>query len=347
MSPSDVTRDGIEGERPGREATTGLASGDTQQEPGRFRRRGRGEQPMVPDAEFASYYGQPVINSPVWKAKEIGGYLFLGGLAGGASLLAAGAEATRRPTLARASKAGAFGAISLSLVALVADLGKPMRFINMLRVFRPTSPMNLGSWLLTAYGPAAGAAAVTDLTHRLPRTGQAATGAAALLAPAVASYTAVLVSDTAVPAWHDGYPEMPFVFAGSGAYAAGGLGMIAAPTRESGPARRLALVGGLVELAATERMKHRLGMVAEPYSKGKPGVMMKVGQALTVAGLAGGLTAGRRSRAVSAVAGAALVTGSALTKLGVFQAGIQSANDPKYTVVPQRRRLDAGQPAGQ
>lgn len=296
-------------------------------------------------AEFTSYYGRPVINSPVWKATEIGGYLFLGGLAGGASLLAAGAEATHRPALARASKVGALGAISLSLAALVADLGRPARFVNMLRVFRPTSPMNMGSWLLTVYGPLAGAAAVTDVTRRLPRSGRVATGAAALLAPGVASYTAVLVSDTAVPAWHEGYPELPFVFTGSGAYAAGGLGMIAAPTAQSGPARRLALLGGIVESVATERMKRRLGVIAEPYSTGTAGFLMKAGKVLTVAGLAGGLTFGRRSRAASAGSGAALLAASALTKFGVFQAGMQSANDPKYTVVPQRQRVTARQPA--
>jgi hypothetical protein len=65
------------------------------------------------------------------------------------------------------------------------------------------------------------------------------------------------ISDTAVPAWHDGYPEMPFVFTGSGATAAGGLGLLAAPADESGPARNLALLGVAMELAAFERMTRR------------------------------------------------------------------------------------------
>lgn len=347
MTRSDVTRGGLKGERPGREALTGVHAGrDREAERGRHRRR-RGEQPMVPEAEFTSYYGQPVINSPVWKPMQIGGYFFLGGLAGGSSLLAAGAEATGRPALARVSKVAASGATSLSLAALIADLGRPGRFLNMLRVFRPTSPMNMGSWLLTAYGPAATAATVTDLSGRLPRLGRVATGFAAVFAPAVTSYTGVLVSDTAVPAWHDGYPEMPFVFAGSAVYAAGGLGMIAAPVHETEPARRLALLGGLVELAAGERMKRRLGMVAEPYSHGRAGALMKAGRALAIAGLAGGTTLGRRNRKASVTSGAALVAASALTKFGVFYAGVQSANDPKYTVVPQRRRLDDRRPAGE
>ena len=110
--------------------------------------------------------------------------------------------------------------------------------------------MNVGSWLLSAYVPAAGAAALSALTGRVPRFGTAATAGAALLGPAVATYTAVLISDTAMPAWHDGYPEMPFLFAGSAA-----------------------------------------------------------------------------------------------TRWGVFHAGLASANDPKYTVVPQRERLRRRSPA--
>ena len=72
---------------------------------------------MVPEAEFTSYYGKPVINRPVWKSPNIPGYLFLGGLAGAASLLGAGAHLTGRPALATAAKAGSFGAGCLSLVA--------------------------------------------------------------------------------------------------------------------------------------------------------------------------------------------------------------------------------------
>ncbi len=235
---------------------------------------------MVPRAEFTSYYGKPIINSPVWTSPDIPGYLFLGGLAGGSSLLAAGADLTGRPVLGRVAKTGAFAAGALSMMALVHDLGRPGRFLNMLRVFKVTSPMSVGSWLLTAYVPAAGVAAASALTGRLPRAGAAATAGAALLGPAVASYTAALISDTAVPAWHDGYPEMPFLFTGSGAMAAGGLGLLAGlPGRarpgETDPARNLALLGAAMELAAAERMEHRIGMVAEPYSSGRAAATSK------------------------------------------------------------------------
>ncbi len=329
MSTSEVTRNGRRGGKPDRAALTGVATG---------RKRRGAEQPQVPDATFTSYYGKPVINSPTWEPTDIAGYLFLGGLAGASSLLGAGAQATRRPELARVAKSGALGAGLLSLAGLIHDLGRPARFLHMLRVFKVTSPMSMGTWLLSGYLPLAGVAAASALTGRLPRVGAAATAGSALLGPAVASYTAALISDTAVPAWHEGYPEMPFVFVGSGATAAGGLGLLAAPVAQNGPSRALAAFGVASELAAFERMERRIGTLAEPYSHGRAGAYVTAGKALSLAGLAGALL-GRRNRRLSALSGAALLAASATTRWGIFHAGLASAGDPKYTVVPQRERL--------
>ncbi|GEK01797.1 polysulfide reductase NrfD [Streptomyces sp. ATE26] len=336
MSGSDVTRHGVRRAWPGREALTGARAGR------RRRRRGRGEQPMVPEAEFSSYYGKPVLNKPTWKALDIAGYLYLGGLAGASSLLAAGAQLGGRPALARPAKLGAAGAISLSLAALVHDLGRPARFLNMLRVFKPTSPMSVGSWVLSAYAPLTLAAAAADVAGRYRLAGSAATAGAAVLGPAVATYTAVLLSDTAVPSWHEGYRQLPYVFAGSAATAASGLALAAAPAGQAGPARRMAALGAALELGAFRLMKQRMGLAAEPYEQGRPQRLLRAAEALTAGGAALALLSGRvRDRRLGLVAGAALLTGSAALRFGVFQAGVASAEDPKYTVVPQRERLAA------
>ncbi|MDA0566283.1 polysulfide reductase NrfD [Streptomonospora sp. S1-112] len=335
MSTSDVTREGIRGAHPGREALTGAVStldGHRRDHPSRRRVR-RGEP------EFRSYYDKPVLNQIVWEPRDIAGYLFLGGLAGASSVLAAGADLTDRPDLARPLKYTALGAITGSVAALVNDLGRPARFVNMLRVLKWTSPMSVGSWILAAYGPLAGAAAVSQATGILPGLGRTAAVGAAALGPAVAAYTAPLICDTAVPAWHEGYREMPFVFVGSAAAAAGGMGMATAPVEQAAPARRAAVLGSVLETAALWRMEHRMGMVAKPYREGRSGGLMRAAKILTVAGAAGALLGGR-NRAVSAVAGAALLAGSACTRFGVFSAGVASAADPKYTVVPQRQRLE-------
>ena len=313
-------------------------------------KKGRAEEQMVPDATFTSYYGRPVVKAAPWEA-AIPLYLFMGGIAGGSSLLGAGADLSGRPTLRRAARISATGAISVSLVALVADLGRPERFLNMLRVFKPTSPMSVGTWILTAYGPGnvvAGAAEVAKLlpvrfgilSTLLDFAARPAGLAAAALAPAVASYTAVLLTDTATPAWHDAHRELPFVFVGSAAAASGGLGMLLAPVAETGPARRLAVAGALAELVVEHRMERSMGLSAETLHHGTPGRLIRASKVLTAVGATGAAVLGGRSRVAAALSGVALLAGSACTRFGVFEAGIESAKDPKYTVVPQRERLN-------
>jgi DMSO reductase anchor subunit len=333
VSGSEVTREGVRHRIPGRDALTGAT--------GPRRRRG-GEQPVVPDTTFTSYYGKPILNGPVWSSPDIPGYLFTGGLAGASSALALAADLTRRRGLATVSKTGAAVGIALSLAGLVHDLGRPERFLNMLRVFKPTSPMSVGSWLLAAYGPAATVSAGSALTGRLPRLGMAAGAAAAVLGPGVATYTAALVSNTAVPAWHDAYREMPFLFAGSSAASAGGLALLAAPAAEADLPRRLSALGAALEVAATHRMERRLGMVAEPYAEGRSGRLMRAGEALLVAGAAAA-AAGRWRPWLGRAGGALLLAASALTRWGVFEAGLASADDAKYTVQPQRERLQGAE----
>ena len=186
-----------------------------------------------------------------------------------------------------------------------------------------------------------GAAGGCNLTGRLPRIGAIATAGAALMGPGVAAYTAALLSDTAIPAWHEGYREMPFVFVGSAAMAAGGLGMLGAPG-ESDPARDLALAGACTELTAARMMEQRAGLVAETYRTGRSGAYLKASRALAILGGAGAVIGGR-STFVRRLAGAAFMAASVTTRFGIFHAGVASANDPKYTVVPQRARLEAAE----
>lgn len=345
-----VGRDGVQNFGEGRQAVVGSAGG------GRRRRRRSAERQMVPDVEFTSYYGRPIVKASPWTA-DIPGYLFLGGLAGGSALLGAGADVTDRPALRRTARLGAIGGLAGSLYLLVHDLGRPSRFLNMLRVAKPTSPMSVGTWFLSAFAPAAGVAAVAEFADLLParldwlrrllRGLERPAGlAAAALGPAVASYTAVLITDTATPSWHEGFREMPFVFVGSAAGAAGGLGMLGAPVDQAGPARRLAIGGALLELAAEHRMESSMGVAAEPLHQGKPGVLMRLSKTLTATGALAAVFAGR-DRRIAAVSGVSLLAGSACTRFGIFYAGQASARDPKYTVVPQRERLAAKERAAQ
>jgi hypothetical protein len=199
--------------------------------------------------------------------------------------------------------------------------------------------MSVGSWILSVYGPPAGVAGLTALSGRFPGIGKVATLAAGMIGPAVASYTGVLIADTAVPTWHAGYRELPFVFVGSAASAAGGLGMIGAPVAEAGPARRSAILGAALEVVVTKRMERRMGMVAEPLRTGTAGRLMRAAEILTVTGAVVGGVLGRRSRTAAVLGGLASLAGSACTRFGIFHAGVASARDPRYTVVPQRESM--------
>ncbi|MFF1881873.1 NrfD/PsrC family molybdoenzyme membrane anchor subunit [Pseudarthrobacter sp. NPDC058196] len=295
--------------------------------------------------EFTSYYGRPILKEPTWEAADIAGYIFAGGVAAASSMLAAGAQYTGRPAMERRAKLTALTAISASAAALVHDLGRPERFLNMLRVAKPTSPMSMGSWILSVYGPLAGASAASNITGLFPAAGRACGLGAAVSGSAVATYTAVLLADTAVPTWHDAHEVLPFVFAGSAAAAGGGIAAALAPVVEAGPARRMAVAGALLETVMSLRMERSGHLSTETLREGRGGTLMRLSKAFSIGGAVGLALGGHRSRTVSVLGGLAVAAGSALLRFGVFEAGKASTRDPKYVVIPQRERLNAAEAA--
>ena len=292
---------------------------------------------------YRSYYGKPVVKEPVWEP-VIPAYFFLGGTAGAAASLGLAARLTGNQSLARAAIYVDVVAITASPPLLIADLGRPERFLNMLRMFKVTSPMSVGTWIVSASGLASGAAATLEILDRLPRAKLAAEAAAGALGPFLATYTAALLADTSIPVWHEARRELPFVFAGSSAASAGGACALLTTPRAARPARRLAIAGTALELAASAAMQRRLGFLAEPYKRGPTRTLASTATALTGAGgLTMLLAGGRRAGAIAA--GAMLLAGSLAERFAIFRAGFASARDPRYTVVSQRQRL-AQQMAG-
>ena len=321
------------GEQPGGTAArspAGRNGGDVRRAPGATQERVEPGRPRT-------YYGEPVLKQPVW-SPEVAIYFFTGGLAGASAPLAFAAELAGNPRLARSAWIAAMAGLGVSPVLLIKDLGRPERFLNMLRVFKITSPMSVGTWILSATGGAVTLAAARSVLGRFETLGAAGGAVAAALGPALTTYTAVLIADTAVPAWHEAYPELPFVFAGSAAGSAGAAAVLLTPPELAGPARRLALIGVAAELVATRAMKRRLGDVGRPYHEGDGGRFLKLAEKLVLGGA--GLIATRGSRRPAAMAGAALTLGGAMaTRWGIFRAGFASAADPDATVGPQRARL--------
>jgi hypothetical protein len=102
----------------------------------------------------------------------------------------------------------------------------------------------------------------------------------------------------------------------------------------------MAMIGAGIELAAIRTVEGSDHIATEPYHQGRPGRLMRAARACTASGL-GLAILGGRTRAGAVASGTLLAAGSLLTRFGVFDAGMVSARDPKYTVVPQRERMAA------
>jgi DMSO reductase anchor subunit len=277
---------------------------------------------------------KPIIKEPIWKP-EIPFYFYTGGLGGASAGLAYAAGLAGNRELARRAWAAALLGVGASPALLISDLGVPRRFLNMLRVFKVTSPMSVGSWILSAAGATTSVAALHAWTGRLAGPAAACRPAAAALGMPLSTYTAALVANTAVPAWHETRQVLPFLFAAGAATSAGAAAVMTTAPRDAGPARRLAIAGAAAELAAVQLTERRAGRTRDAYTRGHAGKLGKAGKAATAAGAAVLARAGR-SR-LGAVAGGALLTGGAVCeRWSVFLAGKQSAADPSHTVETQR-----------
>lgn len=289
-------------------------------------------------AAGVSYHGQPVLKAPTW-GWEIPTYLFVGGLAGASATLAYAAELRGSPVLGRRAWLTAGAGIVACPPLLIADLGRPARFLNMLRMLKITSPMSVGSWTLSVSGASTTLAALHTMSGRLARPAAVARPLGAVSGLLLSTYTAALFADTAVPAWHEAHRELPFVFGAGAALSAAGAVSAATPVDSAAPARRLAIAAAAAELAATELMERRLGLHAETYRQGRALRLRWASRACVAGGAALLARAGHRSRAAAVAGGVLACAGALATRWSVFEAGRASAADPRYVVEPQRRRL--------
>jgi formate-dependent nitrite reductase membrane component NrfD len=300
-----------------------------------------------------SYYDRPVIKAPRW-IWAVPAYFYVGGTAGAAAVLGAAAQAVDRDGLrglvARARRIAAVGT-AVGAALLVHDLGRPVRFLNMLRTFRPTSPMNLGSWLLAGAGPATGASALFSDRKGgfLSGLGDAAGAAAGIIGLPMAGYTAVLLSNTAIPVWQGTRKALPWLFAASSVSGAASLlDLEALDRREEKVVKRFGTAGKVAELAAmaaVERQAGRVERVGRPFREGVSGALWRASKALTVASLGLAVLPGgsRRSRVASGLLGTA---GAVALRFAVFHAGKASAGDPRTTFHQQRAGLGAAELTG-
>jgi formate-dependent nitrite reductase membrane component NrfD len=296
--------------------------------------------------EDATYYDRPAIKEPVW-IWAVPAYFFAGGAAGAALTLGAAVQLTKDPSLralvVRCRALGAAGS-ALGAALLVLDLGRPARFLNMLRVFRPSSPLNLGSWLLAAVVPVAASSAILSRSRGAgSRLGDAAGAVAGVLGMPLAGYTAVLLSGTVVPVWRGARRTLPVLFvASSMSSAASLLGFADAGRAEAKVVHRFDVAGSVAELAATLALQREVSVVqrvARPLKEGPSGTLWKSATVLGAAGLAVSMIPGtsRRKQKAAGLLGAA---GGLVMRFAIFHAGKASARDPRATFEQQRAGPD-------
>jgi hypothetical protein len=292
---------------------------------------------VAPCASVAdTYYDLPVVKAPPWKW-YIAAYFYGSGLAGAAATLAAAADLAGERRLARQLHAITSIGEAAGALCLIGDLGRPARFHYMLRVWRPTSPMNLGAWLLAAASASGGWALLDSVRGR---RGLGVAGAASAVTGAMLStYTGVLIGNTAIPIWSATRRRMPLWFAAvSAASLASLLELIGPPRREPRALlgyRIVAKAASLVGAQAVEAAAHGTG-VAGPLRTGRSGRMWRgagwLGAASLVATLFG------RPRLAGALGTAAAL----IARFAIVEAGRASAADPRDTFEPQRRTIGAG-----
>ena len=280
-----------------------------------------------------SYYGLPLLKAPVW-TWEVPAYFFIGGAAGAAAVIGAVARAGGgRGRLVRDARWIAAAGAAASPPLLISDLGRPERFLNMLRVFKQQSPMSVGAWTLVAFSNAAGAAAFADAVHRSTRgrvpvkvVGDAAEVLSAATGLVLSTYTGVLIGATAIPAWSRNVALLPIHFGASGVGAA--VSLLELMGHRDRALNRLGIGAAVVETAIGLGIEGRSDAALDPLKHGWSGRVTRAGGILSgPLPLALRLVAGR-SPAARRVAAVSTVLGSLLTRAGWIAAGHESARRP-------------------
>ncbi len=294
--------------------------------------------PFPVASEETGYYGIPLLKEPSW-TWEIPLYFFAGGAAGAAAVVGAIADYTGadRKLVRDARWIAAAGAV-VSPALLISDLGRPERFLHMLRVFKIQSPMSVGAWTLLGFtGGAAAAACAEVLRDRYGRSmpvrilenaGQAVSLAFGL---PFSDYTGVLIGATAIPVWNQNADILPLHFGASGVNTA--IGFLELMGHDKSRAlNALSLGAAAIECWVDWRIERSSQAVFEPLRLGQSGALARVGGALSgplpvalrVLSLVGGKSRSRRLRRLASVSA---IAGSLLTRIAWMQAGHASARD--------------------
>jgi formate-dependent nitrite reductase membrane component NrfD len=254
------------------------------------------------------YYGLPLLKPPVW-TWEVPAYFFIGGAAGAAAVIGFAAQLTRADRrLVRDARWLAAGGAALSAPLLIADLGRPERFLYMLRVFKPQSAMSVGAWTLAIFGGATTAAALFDESA----LGNVASVFGAATGMVMATYTGVLLGATAIPVWSKNAGTLPANFAASATGAASSALQLLGHHERALEVIAFTAAACETYVAAKADSRHStMVKVASALSGPIPMLLRMVG------------TKSRRARQLAALSA---IAGSLITRFAWVEAGRKSAD---------------------
>jgi formate-dependent nitrite reductase membrane component NrfD len=281
------------------------------------------------------YYGIHLLKEPQW-TWEIPIYFFVGGAAGAAALIGGLAKLTGKDErLSRDARLVAAGGAIVSSGLLISDLGRPVRFLNMLRVFKIQSPMSVGAWVLALFGSSSGAAAFAQLVddrfgvRSIRVVGNVAEGFAAVMGLPLATYTGVLIGATVIPAWNHNVTTLPIHFGMSGLGA--GVSVLELVGNDDSPALNLLGMGAsAVESYQGLHLEFKGdSQVNRPLKHGLTGWTTRLGSLLAgpVPLALRIIASASESRRLRRAAAWSSIVGSILTRVGWIYAGHESARD--------------------
>lgn len=300
---------------------------------------GRGVR--LPGAPFpmaspeTGYYGIHLLKEPGW-SWEIPPYFFVGGAAGSAAVVGAVAHWTGRDLrLARDCRFIAAAGAVISSGLLISDLGRPERFLAMLRVFKRQSPMSVGAWTLAAFGSFSGAAAFAEIAadrFGLPVRvlGNIAEGFSALAGLPFSNYTGVLIGATVIPVWNEHVGSLPIHFGMSGLNSA--VGILELMGHSNPALNTLGIGAAAIESLEGVNIEISRKPAVEPLKRGTSGLITRIGGVLSgpvplALRIAAAFAGRRRSKQLRKAAAISSVTGSMLTRIAWVHAGHVSARD--------------------
>ncbi len=287
------------------------------------------------------YYQLPMLKKPSW-SWEVPLYFFVGGAAGSAGMIGAVAHVTGAPAeVVRDARRIAFAGAILSPALLISDLGRPARFLAMLRVFKPQSPMSVGVYVLMAFSAGATAANLGEWLERHRQFSRIAVFmqnlgdiVALMFGLPLVTYTGVLIGVTVIPAWNKNVALLPAHFAASGMAAA--VGLLELMGHESPALQALGTGAALMETGMGISIEANPDPAVEPLKRGTSGWLIRLGGVLSgpvplVLRAFSFFSKGRRASKLRKYAAVSSVVGSAITRAAWIHAGSVSARQSRPT----------------